>query len=237
MTGLNVGASDFVPGSRTFKELAIDSTGPSQQEQADWCEDGEAVARELAALYPQYSAQALRDVLASNGYDWYATLETLEDLERDFARDVRPPDRVQEQQQQQQRQARQEDAFPALGAAPATRAQPVRPQKSSWAALAGAAPRGGQAAAVSAPAPERAARPGSRAPAPIWTSAGAVEKLETGAAVARDYSALRAEASEHARLRNQCYMQVGRWAGWTGGCLPYLFVVDLAREWAVLRIA
>ena len=99
MTGLNVGASDFVPGSRTFKELAIDSTGPSQQEQADWCEDGEAVARELAALYPQYSAQALRDVLASNGYDWYATLETLEDLERDFARDVRPPGRVQEQQQ------------------------------------------------------------------------------------------------------------------------------------------
>ena len=215
MTGLNVGASDFVPGSRTFKELAIDSTGPSQQEQADWCEDGEAVARELAALYPQYSSQALRDVLASNGYDWYATLETLEDLERDFARDARPPGRVQEQQQQQQqRQARQEDPFPALGAAPATRAQQVRPQKSSWAALAGAAPRGGQAAAVPAPAPERAARPGSRAPAPIWTSAGSVEKLETGAAVARDYSALRAEASEHARLRNQCYMQVRSLVDW-----------------------
>ena len=51
--------------------------------------------------------------------------------------------------------------------------------------------------------------PAGPAPAPIWAAQG-VPQFATGAAAAAEYAAARAEARDHARLRNQYFQQARR---------------------------
>lgn len=52
------------------------------------------------------------------------------------------------------------------------------------------------------------ATPAGPAPAPIWEQREGVQRYATGAEVAREYAQLRADARDHARLRNACFQQV-----------------------------
>lgn len=113
--------------------------------------------------------------------------------------------------------------FPSLGS-PAAAVSPASQAGSTagYASKARAAadlpaqPRSGARQRPSAAAAARTA-------APIWQAQG-VQQFATGAAAAKEYAELRAEARDHARLRNACFQQVGAW------CAAELYA---ARCWPV----
>jgi hypothetical protein len=116
------------------------------------------------------------------------------------------------------------EQFPALGGAPRSSTpagnQPAgsksgSSRQSNWAAVTSKPPAPAPAAAAGSKPSQVPTRPQQPAAAASMQrlsgddggGGGAVPWVETGAAVAREYAAARAEASDHARVRNACFHQ------------------------------
>lgn len=115
------------------------------------------------------------------------------------------------------------EQFPALGGAPSSSTpsgnQPAgsssgSSRQSNWAAVTSKAPAPAPAAAAGSKLSQAPTRPQLPAAAASMQrlrgdddsgGGGAVPWVETGAAVSREYAAARAEASDHARVRNACF--------------------------------
>ncbi|KAI7844239.1 hypothetical protein COHA_002038 [Chlorella ohadii] len=165
----------------------------------------------LGEQFPLFSAAALAQLFAEQGSSLAATIHTLCGLEAELEGQATAAAAVGTQQAAGP--AFTADDFPSLGGpTAASSANSQARNAAGYASKARAAaelpgqPRssGGPgarqrpAAAVAAGATERAA--------PIWQAQG-VQQFATGAAAAQEYAELRAEARDHARLRNAYFQQ------------------------------
>lgn len=106
-----------------------------------------------------------------------------------------------------------DDDFPSLGATPSG-SSGTSSSRTAVSEAAGYARKAKAAAHLPSPTARRRGPPVSTASqsrpaaaAPIWQADG-VQQFSTGAALAAEYAAQRAEARDHARLRNACFQQV-----------------------------
>jgi hypothetical protein len=182
-------------------------------------EQHDAFLAVLAESFPFYSSAALADLLVQAQGSVSGTLGMLFSLENEVAgqRMVRAaalpaPDPGEEGP------SFSASEFPCLGGSqqPAAGAQDGGSGPRAPSSLGGYAAKARVGAAAVPPrardvpvagrmGPRRAAGP---AAAPIWKQAGeGIPRFDTGLAVAREYGALRAEAGDHARIRNALFQQ------------------------------
>lgn len=171
----------------------------------------------LEQQFPQYSSAALQDVFSRCGRSFPETLDMLYRLENEIRGQyaARPAKPVQQKQKKPEANFSADD-FPSLGGpAPTSAPAPSLAFTSNYAGKAKAAAHLPAPAAAARPKPGAAqvtsgsstwgGAPGGAA-APVWESQG-VHKFSTGAAVAAEYAAARADARDHARARNACFQQ------------------------------
>uniref|UniRef100_A0A1D2AGJ6 Smr domain-containing protein n=1 Tax=Auxenochlorella protothecoides TaxID=3075 RepID=A0A1D2AGJ6_AUXPR len=213
MTGLNIGAAAFVPSRPRENPIGKGSgEAPASLPQAMRHACDPDFLDHLAMQFPQYHTQALYDMYEGQDWDPHSTLDLLEELEREVAEcltlETSSTSAIDTEEATADAVDASQEAFPALGCPSVSNRAQQPSSRPTWAAKA--------AAAASAPAPRpppsaaASQRAGSGTPTsakPIWLSGEDVRRFETGQSVAADYSEVRAAARDHARLRNQFFMQ------------------------------
>lgn len=175
----------------------------------------------LSQSFPEYSLKSLRQVLYDCGGSLSATMDTLASLETELSgqKKAGKPSHPRGNYKAAKAPEFTADDFPSLGgggskdgsdSTPAP--PPAAPAVSflgSYAAKARQAPTVAptDAAAANGVSSNKPAALAAAAAAPVWTQSEGVQRFDTGASVANEYSELRSTARDHARVRNQYFQQ------------------------------